>query len=509
MVSKFPTLCEYSSPFMTFTTTVHVTGINMNMQLGMFLQPNGQQPRHQYQSVLTTNGGMQLPTREPRQIFKTYVSEEQQRMLDAFGDDGEEPNFGALVKTILEIENEKAIKPDCSRLLGLSHAPAVMTNLLWQRSPDEIRSFLRNDIPQQLQGSLLGALRRPAHDYTGDSYDPVIYNNFIVDKDFLGVPTVVYDKLLTAVEMAAFIDVPAHRDFDMIPEVVRDEVKAKYREIRSRYRKLPWIVPGSDFYSEFSHEELKKNALSWVSYNRRIVLPRAKEQQISHIAIPAEAGLSSKGYSRCKVHRYLEPGSPHLFRLVQMILTVMAPRHGFHLEQVYIFDLVQEGQGEIGESMASIISASYVTMGGLNFEQAGLSQSGLTEMNLNHWKQVARNARPGQTLGRLRHVDNNAKLEEAFLAAAIQKEKDAVRELELRVLNQHAEKKLRRSGRKVGTELKAIEEVNDEALDQVKETYDGQESEQQAVKVVSEARSAMDSLLGKLSSLPHRSSAGD
>lgn len=506
VVSKFPTPSECLSLASLETRsihdTLHVTGINMNLQPGTFLQPNGQHPRHQYQSVLTTSGGMQVQTRQPRPIVKTYVSEEQERMLQAFGDDGEDPNFGALIKTILEIEKDKAPKPDISRLLGLEYAPNVMTGLLWQRSPKEIRCILRNELPQEMRGSLLGEMRRPAVVDSGNGYDPVIYDNFIVDKNFLGVPIAEYDKFLTAVEMAAGLDVPHQRNQGLDAATVVSGVRTIYRTIRGLSR-------DADFFKEFSNEELRDNARSWVAHHRGTVLPRAEQQQVSHITTPAEVGLSSKGYKRCGVHRNLEPGSPHLFRLVQLVLRGLFPSHGFHLEQVYLFELIQEGQGEIGESMGTILSAGYGSMGGLNFEQAGISQTGLTTMNLDHWKAVAAAAKPNEASGRLRHIRGNILAEETMLKAAITEQEEKRKDIEVRALNRRAYQTFSQYGERLDVEMQDIEQLKDESFDLIEGLRNDRENAQEASKVVQEASSAMSRLLGKLSSLPRRSSSGE
>lgn len=86
---------------------------------------------------------------------------------------------------------------------------------------------------------------------------------------------------------------------------------------------------------------------------------------------------------------------------------VLYPNDGYHLEQVYMFDLVHEGEAEIGENMGTILAAAYGSIGGVNLEQAGYSQTAFHELTLEDWRAIASKVKRKDNHGPLRHIEGN------------------------------------------------------------------------------------------------------
>lgn len=87
------------------------------------------------------------------------------------------------------------------------------------------------------------------------------------------------------------------------------------RRVDIRYRQLRGLSGDHSFFEDFSPDSIKAQALSFVDRNRSAPLSRAQAQGVTHINIPAEVGLSIKGYSRCAAHQDLASSSAHVLGL--------------------------------------------------------------------------------------------------------------------------------------------------------------------------------------------------
>ena len=295
---------------------------------------------------------------------------------------------------MVEAEKNKAPRPLVSRIL--SNESSVREFSLFtvaQPANDVIRSVLDNTLPQRALGGL--QIRQPSPLATWhNTPDPVIYLNYLADKNGQGLSCVEFEQFLEAYEMAARLE-PLTDDFDVNGVSLRKGIDAEFSKNRSK---------AARFFDQLSNETTMKTAVQGiVAANRSYVLPAARRQNIDHIMFKAEVGWSYKGYERCGQHARLDITSPDAFRLAQLVARHLHPTRGFRLHQFILLDIVQANQAAIGESIASQLCASYIAYGGFNVEQAGISATGAWQGSSEDWRKVQDKAAQKY----LKHVNDN------------------------------------------------------------------------------------------------------
>ncbi|TKA80232.1 hypothetical protein B0A55_04142 [Friedmanniomyces simplex] len=314
-------------------------------------------------------------------------------MLAAFDNEVGE-DFGAMADKIREVESRIAIKSHASRLLHRGDWYADTMYLLTQLPPDVLRAFTRNEVPQRAMRELRTAIRQVGDN--GAERDPVIYANFCADKDGKGVPIDRFDELLTAIERVTGNAEKGVASLEGSQEDWERKVNTAYttrgaqRTLAGNILFFDSLKSGAKNDDERQHarRELAKRARLFVDVNRAVMLPRARRAGVSHVALQGEVGLAVNGDQRLLSHVKVGSDSPALFRLVQLLLQIMFPSGIFRLHQVKVFTLTKASQAEIGETVASLLCGSYTEVGGMNAEQPGFSQSGITELHRAHWDAV-------------------------------------------------------------------------------------------------------------------------
>lgn len=332
-----------------------------------------------------------------RAVEKTYVSAEQEHMLQCCSD----ADYSPLLDAIEQIEQKTSLQLNASRLHRLDWQ-IDGEFLLAQLHPEVLKAVLANELPQRICGGDLSMEVRIPGDLQNAEFDPGIYINYIAGKSGKGVPIDDFPLFLLQLERAVGI-----------PEVVKVPgasftSKSLWQKLDFEYRKRR--SQGTLNQRKLSEQlasgvtRLREQVRRFVDYNFHTVLPHAKAQGVSHIAIRGEVGLSKQTWKRCEQHKAISESSPALFRLVQMMLFCQYPNEGWALRQVIIFTIVRASQAEIGETIASILCAAYGSVGGVNFAQPGISANEIASMGATQWKDVANLS---VAKGFLRHVKNN------------------------------------------------------------------------------------------------------
>ncbi|SMQ54818.1 unnamed protein product [Zymoseptoria tritici ST99CH_3D7] len=332
----------------------------------------------------------------PKVIHPTYISPQQQKLLDAFADD----DYFAVADALLEIETTTAPNPGKSRLLIVDHANTVreIVLLMAMRNPNVLRAIWRNELPQRLHGDLVNEFRIPGGG-TGVDEEPVVYLNFVAAGDGRGVLIDDYEFFLTALDITAGV-YPAWNASAAEKQASQDQrtaFNAEYPHLNTKQAMINaielafkvWGKPSKDdFFKGKDLRILRDNVQEFTKHHREVVLPAARAAGLGHIALPGECGLAIKGYDRCKDHKSLADG-PVLFRLFTLVSRVLFKKRAFRLYQLYLFEIFAENTVDIGESIGSLFTNAYPKAGGTNTEQAGISQSKFQTLSLGKWKVIA------------------------------------------------------------------------------------------------------------------------
>lgn len=324
------------------------------------------------QHVLTRrNTNIAMAELEP-----AHVMPNQHKMLKAFH--GNEIDYYKLLDAINAAEIQSSPQKTSSRVIGRDDWDIPALALLYQLEPDVLKAMIDNTFPQRWLRDLNNVLRDPKA--IRDGFDPVIYANWIMDKTGKGV---------------AVKDLPRFHAFLLCAVgeygTPKDHEKfgAALNWTWSQMPTVPTAARAHKFTDEIARDKsLKDHVKAWVEMQRKTVLPLASAQGVSHVPIHAEVGMSSEGYKRCKVHVELAPKSLMILKLIHVVLRTMFPSKGFYMLTRIVFHCFEPKQVEIGESILSLLTSSYVTTGGLNFAQAGVSISGTNSMNAYDWKAV-------------------------------------------------------------------------------------------------------------------------
>jgi len=113
-------------------------------------------------------------------------------------------------------------------------------------------------------------------------------------------------------------------------------------------------------------------------------LQRARDANSNHIMLKGEVGWTWCCRQRCYEHRTLT-NSPEVLQLATMVLQHLYRPRGFKLHQFVLFDIVQEDEASVGESIGSQLFTSYATYGGFNVDQAGKSVNRAWQIDGGAW----------------------------------------------------------------------------------------------------------------------------
>lgn len=382
-------------------------------------------------------------------------------MLKAFEDD----DYDALVEKMMEIETDTAPKPNVSRILHRDNdeIKIQILMLLSHLEHKDLRSILDNTLPSQWRKGTSSRMTEPHPGRIGNALDPVVYVNYIVDKNDhpLDIPRlpVLLDALETAVGITSSTTIgkKAYSTTDL------------ERRLNDAYGKglnVNFFTHGS----KIKMNELRNQVKDFVKYYRDTVLPAATSKGYHFIQFPGEVGISNEGSGRCEAHASLDTSSPHLFRLVQLVLRILWHAEGWHLRQIFLFQLQTAQQADVGETIGSIMCSAYNSTGGFNFEQPGISQTGIAAIKANEWKDIVSNGerrmRPLWT-----SCQKNIDAWEALVRGRLAKEETKHGYLAARLNSTKEKERHGREAALLGAELdrmnSGITKVN-EALDRVK-----------------------------------------
>lgn len=240
-------------------------------------------------------------------------------------------------------------------------------------------------------------LRNPYEVTSG--WDPTVNINYNADKDGNGVPIDDFEEFLTVLEVAAGLKISNPRFAYLDEAAIRKNVNRAYQQISKKQNPLSFFA---DLRSTVKENKLRTNVEDYCRVQRNTVLPLAKTQNATHLAIHGEVGISGKGYERCKQHLDLTDSSPGLLRLIRIVLRATFPQAGFRLWQHVVFHITQESQFAVGESIMSLLCASYVTSGGINCKQAGIPLGHGNNMTPDDWQQALGDLKRDDGLGRIK-----------------------------------------------------------------------------------------------------------
>ncbi|CAK1365503.1 hypothetical protein CB0940_09988 [Cercospora beticola] len=312
-----------------------------------------------------------------QQVRSFYLSSFTSELIAKWdGDD-----TASLLNLVEGMEATKSPKPQSSRLKKNKKIWRTQSMLLLaQRDQAFIKGFLDRTLPQQvLQGKILAPKIRK-YDQNGP-LQPMIYANFIADRHGLGLTCDGYDWFLTAMEVGVgLVPDPANTRTTMMGgQNVYDGANWAYQQARPKGTKTFWA--GVDMPT------LRKNVQKLVAENRKMVAD-ARAANSDHLIPNPEIGWGYRGYNRLHNHNNLDESSPDIFRYAQLVLRHLFRGRGFRLHQFILFDVWNEVQAGIGESLGSQLGEAYINHGGFNFDQAGVSDAYSWSMTARQWHDV-------------------------------------------------------------------------------------------------------------------------
>ena len=188
-----------------------------------------------------------------------------------------------VLDTLQEMETRISHKPDKSRILGDEFWRKRALLMLAQLKRVVFESLLANTLPQRALGDLDGSLRKPSTlEAWRKMFDPVIYLNYIADRNGLGLSCDELERFCTTLEIAAGIKEDVEGAFTVNGVPLSRGIDA----VLSIQRKGP-----TRFKNEANNlKTLQQTVSTIVEVNRKVVLPGARSQKVDHIAFKAEVG---------------------------------------------------------------------------------------------------------------------------------------------------------------------------------------------------------------------------
>lgn len=330
---------------------------------------------------------MAHPLMRPREhdvVFRAQLMDHQADMLQAFEDD----DYHKLLDSVLKNEDKFAQERRTSRILNQKKSwQDEAFHLLLQLDKRILRSALSNTLAYRLQTDLHEKLDGP--DSTIPAPDPAIYVNCIAGADGKGIEVGEFEKFLKIIEVAA--GVKSHHEAGPWYSEARviARINTAYRDVintgsRNTGSRNPDFFEGLDDGDE---RRLRASAQSFCNFQRDHVVGRAGG--LTHIALYPEVGLALNPYKRCEDHSKMIPGlSPWLFKLVHLAARSIFPERRFHLHQYILFRLTTLPQVAIGETLASLMCSSYLSIGGVNVAQAGINLGQMGAIKGDEWDKI-------------------------------------------------------------------------------------------------------------------------
>ncbi|KAI6852116.1 hypothetical protein KC323_g9513, partial [Hortaea werneckii] len=312
-----------------------------------------------------------------------YLPERQREILDALM----QKDFFLAIDRIEQAERDTAVDYRNSRIgRGKAwHDHALF--LLAERHPDVLSSMIDLTLPQRylVDPRFERLVRIPGNPKTWDGYrDPVIYAQYIADKNGRGLSCADMKLLMGALSAAAGLESDPNGLYTVKGVTIQKGINNQLTQIRKK--KAHGFLDEVDKAQQIPAMEAVVEEVVKI-YTTKII-PEAQKAGIDHVMLRPEVGWSAWGYKRCLHHSNLTNGSPPAFRLAQLVARHLFPTRGFRLHQFILFDVVQDEQAGIGESVGSILMGSYWTDGGWNVEQAGISQTDSWTMTAKDWKEI-------------------------------------------------------------------------------------------------------------------------
>ncbi|KAK5725150.1 hypothetical protein LTR17_013186 [Elasticomyces elasticus] len=310
-----------------------------------------------------------------RTIIAPFIQPMHKRLVDRL----EDSDYIGSLEFVSELEQKYAPDYQNSRI-GRSGQWKPDALFLFNSVDDRVLcSFANGTLPQRAIGDLMGVVRVPP--MTDMSWvnskkpDPVVYVNYIVDKNGVCFSLKEAREFIDAYEVAAGLKQDFDGKFVRNGRTVKEGVDAAYNRIKG--------TTGVEFPDVARARTVARMIIIHFRLN---VFPAAEKAGSDHIMLPAECGWSIRGYERCVAHRDLTPSSPPAFKLARLTAAHMFPNRGFeHLKQYVLFDILSARHASVGESLGHILGGSYATHGGFNVEQAGKSVAGAVDATEREW----------------------------------------------------------------------------------------------------------------------------
>lgn len=261
-----------------------------------------------------------------------------------------------------------------------------------------LKSVLDNTLPQRAKIDLGNVIREPARAmFSGKGeLDAVIYINYIADKEGKGLTRENFKFFLAAMKCAAgrCQDDPGRFVVDGVN--LENGINLKFSNCRKGAVQSFYKHVGKDKLAT-----LEERTDKFVDINTGM-LRRAKDADIDHVMLKGEVGWTVSCYDRCREHRQMTK-SPEVFQLARLVAQHLFPDQDFKLHQFVLFDVVQEEEASVGESIGSQMAAAYESYGGFNVDQAGKSVNGVWDVTSGAW--MDRRTEIAET--ELQYVDEN------------------------------------------------------------------------------------------------------
>ncbi|KAI7228105.1 hypothetical protein KC330_g8066 [Hortaea werneckii] len=337
---------------------------------------------------------------------KIFLDEEQERILNVvntgkYGDMAEA--FGAADQQYSPNYSISRINPSLEE-----EWEQVAQFLLLRLDRRVLKAILDNTLPRRALAELRNQVRRPPSVNLADNVDPVVYLNWIADQAGGGLTIAEFEQMLDVLEVVAGLSTRPGNPYAGRQPHFYARIKAAFAVINTGVFFIDELKSSAKANEYPNFQETVKQL---VRYNRKRVLPRARQSQVDEIMIHAEAGWTSRFSQRAEDHKSMRKNSPPIFKFINCAVRALFPQRQFRMHQFAIFDIISAEEAAIAETLLSHAGATYAAYGGCNFDTAGVTTARVWSNGIN-WKDIAIRA---ADRGYLRHVESNQKAYEALL----------------------------------------------------------------------------------------------
>ncbi|KAI7362587.1 hypothetical protein KC354_g7170 [Hortaea werneckii] len=366
---------------------------------------------------------------EDEEIWETWISKDHKELAELF----KEMDYGNALTKIAEMESRTAPNPGATRLSG---SEWENTGLMCLASADTrvLQAVVDLTLPQRvMNGELSKVVREPAigNPLWKDKADPIIYIQFMADRNGRGLTCAETLQWVDAMEMMAGLK-PLDDSHDRPGRTLTAGVNLAYMDRRATRVYKPFMQSVQNLGS-------MRTVVSDVAKVYREIAAEAEADGLDHIMIRPEVGWAWQGYDRCRAHYTLDESSPPAFRLAQCVLVHLFPKRHFQLHQYVLFDVMSEDGAAVGESLGHQIGASYAkAYGGWNIEQTDISVQKLWSTTNQDWADFRASYNGQKYQEKIQeNLEEITKLYGEHIAAA--QEQIALRQAEDDVKNEQAE----------------------------------------------------------------------